>query len=486
MKKKIIDTSVVKKIEVNKHTNEPEIVDIPEAEYLNQPIQKADFVEEKSSREAKKKDIAERVFGIKEHDKNIDKRQKLFKIITTIIFIVFMGGVFVYTAYKDFFVNKNFPSKEHFKEIFSTGLLFFLLAIFSLFLGFFFKGLKNVVMCKSMTKKAHFITCMETAIIGTYYNNVTPLAVGGQPFEIYHLSKHGVHSGVATSIPIASFFMNQLAFVILGIVSLILFKQNIYGAPAFLTNLLPPAFFTLTIVGLCCCLFVPTLVIFFSLMPKIGAKLVYLVIKLGTKLRIVKKPEETLQATIKTVVHNSHCLKKLASSPFVFILITIFSFCENIANVSIAYFVLKGFGFDLGLHFITEWIIICSICFILFASITFIPTPGNSGAADLSFFVLFESVLYAGLAFPAMIVWRLFSFYSTIIIGFLYVTVRKRYDAKVAKRLQAQKESAELQAQTENDGEQIEETSQLSMDIDSLTEMVEEEIKEESNAQAID
>lgn len=462
-KKKIIDTSFVKKIEVNKHTNEPEIVDIPESEYLNQPIKKADFIEEKSSKDARKKDVKEKVFGIKEHDKNIDKRQRTFKIITTILFIVFMGGVLVYTAYKDFFVNKNFPSREHFREIFSTGLLFFLLALLSLCSSFFFKGMKNVVMCKSMTGKAHFITCMETGIIGTYYNNVTPLAVGGQPFEIYHLSKHGVHSGIATSIPIASFFMNQLAFVILGIISLSIFKNNTYNAPAYLINLFPPAFFGLTIIGLCCCLFVPTLVILFSLMPKVGAKLVYFVIKLGTKLRIVKNPEETLQTTIKTVVHNSHCLKKLASSPLVFLLITIFSFLENISNVSIAFFVLKGFGFDLGMHFITEWIIICSICFILFASITFIPTPGNSGAADLSFFVLFESVLFAGLAFPAMIIWRLFSFYSTIIIGFLYVTVRKRYDNKKAKKLQAQS--------AENNLEQI------SMDIDNLTESEENQTK---------
>ena len=462
MKKKIIDTSFVKKIEVNKHTNEPEIVDIPESEYIH-PIEKADFVEQKSSREAKKKDVAERVFGIKEHDKNIDKRQKTFKIITTIIFIVFMGGVLAYTAYKDFFVNKNFPSREEFREIFSTGWLYFLLAILSFLLGFLFKGLKNVVMCKSMTGKAHFITCMETGVIGTYYNYVTPLAVGGQPFEIYHLSKHGVHSGVATSIPIASFFMNQLTFVILGIVSLSLFNNNTYNAPANLINAFPTAFYGLTIVGLCCCLFVPTLVILFSLMPKVGAKLVYWVIKLGTKLRIVKNPEETLQKTIKTVVHNSHCLKKIASTPFVFLSTTILSFLENCSGVTIAFFVLKGFGLDLGLPFVTEWIIVCSICFILFASITFIPTPGNSGAADLSFFVLFESVLFAGLAFPAMLVWRLFSFYSTIIIGFIYVTLRKRYDAKKEKL-----------AQKETESEQVVE-EQLAMDLDKLTEGIIEE-----------
>ncbi len=452
-KRKIIDTSVVKRIEIDKTTNKPIIVDVPETEYLNQPIEQADFVEKKSDKTLRKKLVNEKVFGIKKVDDSVGKRQKFFKQMTTIVFIIFMGGVLAYTAYKDFFINKNFPSRQKFKEIFTTGWLFFFLAIMSFALSFFFKGLKNVLMCKSMTGKAHFITCMETGIIGTYYNNVTPLAVGGQAFEIYHLSKHGVRGGVATSIPIASFFMNQLAFVILGIVSLVLFQNNIYDAPTKLINAFPPAFYGLTIIGLCCCLFVPTLVILFSLMPKIGAKLVYLVIKLGTKLRIVKKPEETLQSTIKTVVHNSHCLKKIASSPFLFLGLFILSFLENLASVSIAFFVLKGFGLNFGSHFLNEWIIVCSICFILFASITFIPTPGNSGAADLSFFILFESVLLAGLAFPAMLVWRLFSFYSTIIIGFVFATLKKKSDLKKAKLEQIQN---------------AEQTTQLSMDVDGL------------------
>ncbi len=433
MKRKRIDTSIVKKIEVDQKPKEAKVVDVPETEYLNQPIEKADFVESKSKKEVRKKDTVEKVFGIKQDQNNIDKRQKIFKKVTTIIFIVFMAGVLAYTAYKDFFVNKNFPSVSELKAILKTGWLYFLLGILAFALSFFFKGLKNVFMCKVMTGKSHFITCMETGIIGTYYNNVTPLAVGGQPFEIYHLSKHGVHGGVAASIPIASFFLNQIAFVILGVLSLIAFSRNIFDAPSVLVNVLPPAFYTLTIIGLFCCLFVPSLVILFSMLPRVGAKLVYFVIKLGTKLRIIKNPQDTLQKTIKTVVHNSHCLKKISSKPLLFISLFILSLLENLSNVSIAFFVLKGFGLNLGLPFIIEWLIICSICFILFASITFIPTPGNSGAADLSFFLLFEAVLFAGLAFPAMIVWRLFSFYSTIFVGFTFATLKKKSDAKKAK-----------------------------------------------------
>ncbi len=427
MTKKQTKTRNIKNIKINQETKRPIVVDVPESEFFDQPIEKADFIEDVSSKSFRNQIAVEKILGVKKIDDSVGKRQKLYKRVISAIFIIFMVGVFAYTAYQDFFVKKNFPSVSEIRSIFRVGWLYFLLAALSLILAFFFKGLKNSIMCKSMTGKHHFKTCLETAIIGTYYNNVTPLAVGGQPFEIYHLSKHGVHGGVASSIPIASFFLNQLTFVILGVVSLVLFSGNIYNAPIQLINAFDPAFFTLTIIGLFCCIFVPALVILFSMLPRVGAKLVWLVIKIGTKLRVVKKPQETLQATVKTVVHNSHCLKKIATKPLLFISLLSFSFLENIANVSIAFFVLKGFGLEFeGINFALEWIIICSICFILFASITFIPTPGNSGAADLSFYLLFETVLFAGLAFPAMIIWRLFSFYSTIIIGFTFATIKKK------------------------------------------------------------
>ena len=42
--------------------------------------------------------------------------------------------------------------------------------------------------------------------------------------------------------------------------------------------------------------------------------------------------------------------------------------------------------------------------------------------------MFFEAGLAAGLAFPATLIWRLFSFYSYIIIGFAFATIKKKAD----------------------------------------------------------
>ena len=69
---------------------------------------------------------------------------------------------------------------------------------------------------------------------------------------------------------------------------------------------------------------------------------------------------------------------------------------------------------------------------LLLLAISFIPTPGNAGAADLSFYALFSSgIVGAGMSFTANTISRLFSFYSYIIIGFIFATIKKRSDSRL-------------------------------------------------------
>ena len=408
-----------------------------------------DFVAHKSDKKKRKDLVIDRVLGIKkEQEKIIDKRQKVFKRIFTWLFIVFVVAVLALTAYNDFSGGtgeRNFPEWEDFKLLLTTGWIYLLFAVFSLFMNYFAKGLKLSVMCKSMTGKFHFKTSFQTGIIGSYYNNITPLSVGGQPFEIHFLSKHGIHGGAATSAPIASFFLGQVCFAILGIISIICFASNTFNITDKLYNAFPPTFVAMAWVGAVCCTIVPSLVILFCLLPKFASKLVHFVMFVGGKMSLVKNPKESTMKTIKTVYQNSQCLKGLAKRPLVFISSVLLSLVEYFASISIAYFTLLTFNFKLdGVVGFTGYIQIAQLFLMLLLAISFIPTPGNSGAADLSFYMLFAIGLPVGFAFPAMLVWRLLSFYSYIIIGFVFATTKRRLDAKLAQKEQALQEQSAI------------------------------------------
>lgn len=422
------DKVTYEQFEIDEKTSEIISVDLKDCPTPKQKTEKDTKKKGQKLKTAGKQLVMSQILRI---DDNTSKRQKIFKTSCYVVFVVLVLAVLVWTFINDFASDTPLPSWKVVLQTFGSNWHFLLFAFLSIFLCYFFKGAKLSIMCKSMTKKWHFKTCFETGIFGIYYNNVTPLAVGGQPFEISYLSKHGVHGGVASSLPIATFFLNQLAFVILGVASLILFSFNGLNIPMEMVDATPTITSILAIVGLVLCIAMPILVVTFSLMPKVGATLVRFVFYLGNKLKIIKKPEELRYKTTKNVIHNSKCLKKIATNPLVFITSFLISFGEQLANCSIAYFTLKFFGFQWPAKNVVEWAQVIQLCLILYAAISFIPTPGNSGAADLSFYLLFKTGLsgsgYSGFAFPAMLTWRFLSFYLYIIIGFFF-SIRKKHE----------------------------------------------------------
>ncbi len=408
---------------------------------------------EKSTNDKKIKDGEKADFINKsEEDKKTAKRQKILKTVLTIGFIALIVGILIYTFLNDFILTDKETAKiGDLAKIWAECWWFLPCAIFSLFLLYFFKAAKLSVMAKSITGRWHFKTCFCTANLGLYMNNVTPLAVGGQPFEIAYLSKHGIHGGVASSLPIATFFLNQLAFVLCATVALILYNTNAIGFPTelMMSSALNATTTLLSIIGIICCFAVPLVVLLFSMFPSWGSSIIHVAMKVGGKLRIVKDPKVKTYKTIKNISHNSRCMKRMLTNPWVAISTSLMSIGEQLAQASIAYFVLKFFGFSIlkydsvivgvvgtGNGF-TEWLMIVCYSFILSASISFVPTPGNSGASELSFYLMFTMAFELtaspmfGVAFPAMMVWRILSYYSIIVIGFFSNLYMKRKDKRL-------------------------------------------------------
>ena len=433
MKKKKV-SYVQQKIDFDKKTAEPYITETFESgrETPVLPKEPKDYTGKPLADKQVKQLTMNKLLGL-ETDRTIDKRQRLYKNLVSLAFIVFVLAVLVITAYDDFFSNKSVISFDQLLKTFSVTWFYLPCAIFALFINYLLKGTKLSILCKAQTKKWHFKTCMETGVLGHYYNSVTPLAVGGQPFEIYHLSKHGVTGGAAYSLPIATYVLNQIAFVILGILSLVLYNYNLLDYDSHFYGHIPALITTLALIGCSLCLFMPLAVVLFSIFPKASATLVRIAISLGNKLKLVKNPKLTNYKTMRSVCKNAKSLKNIAKHPWAFIFTFILSFGETLAHASIAYFTLKFFNFNWAAAHIYEWFQVVTICIIISLAITFIPTPGNSGAADFSFYTLFNTQLEGGLAFPAMMTWRILNFYSYIIIGFIFTRIKKHTDAKPKK-----------------------------------------------------
>ena len=111
---------------------------------------------------------------------------------------------------------------------------------------------------------------------------------------------------------------------------------------------------------------------------------------------------------------------------------------------SIAYFVLKTFDYDIPANGFLEWLKMVQIVIILYASVSFIPTPGNAGASELSFYFIFKTNLAGGLGFTGMIVWRLLCFYAYLFIGAIVALVGNRVERREARLKRKSEKNVQL------------------------------------------
>lgn len=332
--------------------------------------------------------------------KNNPKTRRIIVMILTIVLNIIVVG---FIAVKEIGKNAKEAQVISFADIkflfLLAGVLCFGVAVFVEYL----KYKDMIMMSEGHIDRAGAFNC---SMLGKYYDNVTPFGAGGQPFQIHYLHQRGFSSGTSSAVPIAAFLMQQMAFVVIAIVVFIvngpmLADIAVVRVVAFL--------------GLAMYMLIPFAIIFFALLPKPFKRLIGGITGLLAKIHILKDGEKSAEKVFSLLDEYITSLKAMNKRPFFFVKIFIFSIIYQVAILSIPFFMLKAFG-GAG-----DWFTVFSLTVYIYTSITVIPTPGNAGAAEVSFYAVFSS-LEGGFLFWAMIIWRLLVYYSWIIIGIIIVT----------------------------------------------------------------
>ena len=366
---------------------------------------------------------------VTDYGKRDGKKRKL----STFIFVLANILAIALTVILELSKNGSLPPLGDTLQVWGANIEYIIYALLMMIGFFVLDSLKFMFMIRNTTKKWRPILSLKTSILGKYYDNITPLAAGGQPFQMYYLSKEGVPGGVAGAMPVVNFFFSQLSFVVIGI---LLFTFNM-GA-------LQPGAVVIAYVGALISITVPMMVILFSLFPKTTWKITKKLLKLLNRMRIIKDLPKAKKKVRNIIFEYARSLGLLTKSKLMVLSNVVLSLGMQIAYCSVAYFVLRAFG-----DTTSKWIDVLTMCFAVYAAVSYIPTPGASGAAEISFGLIFAGMA-ANTVFWGTLLWRGISYYLTLVFG-IAVLLCNSFMAKKHKNTLAPL-SAELPAP---EGEQI-------------------------------
>ncbi len=322
-----------------------------------------------------------------------------FFVIVNVIVLIVIGK-------KDFQGNTQITFGEML-AIWKSHIGWLIIALLLPIVAILAEGLKYYLMIWFSTRRRRLFVSVKTAAIGKYFDNVTPLGSGGQAFQIYYLYKKDIPSGVAGSLPIAAFSMMQLAFFLISIVVFIT-NGSVINSGAFRIAAYIGSVFTI---------FVPLVFIAFMIIPKTSERLILFVLNILHKLKLVRNVQKRLKKIRKFEVDFKNSILFLGASGKLVIVTFILSLIYQLALCSIPYFVVIASGGT------ASWFDVFSLTIFTYAAIAFIPTPGNAGAAEFSFALIF-TMLQGGVIYWAMMFWRISSYYFVILIGLIFLLIQ--------------------------------------------------------------
>ena len=241
---------------------------------------------------------------------------------------------------------------------------------------------------------------------GHYFNNITPFASGGQPFQAYYLTRGGVPLGIAASGLLARFIVYQAALVVCSVLLLIL---RLPYFQATVSN-----FSSIVLFGFFINLAVMAALIAVAFFRNGVRRFADAVVHFLAGHRLFVKDEAAAVAYIDAELAKfADCFADMAKNGRAIARSFVFSVAQLIAYFFVPYAVYRSFGLS-EVDFIT---VAAAQAFVMMVS-AFIPIPGASIGAE-GFFLFFFGKFFADSAQTgvAMILWRVITFYLTLLLG---------------------------------------------------------------------
>ena len=335
-----------------------------------------------------------------------------------------------------------------------------IIAIAVFFLINFTDAARVYIAIKKVTGRSRPWLSYKSVLCCRFYDCITPLATGGQPFQVFYLNKRGLNASSATSVPLAKYIYAQVTYVLMSVIILlsssgILFELNI-----------SPFVLTLCYIGLGLNLLLVLAIFFLSISKKVAPRMMFGLLKMLKWMHIIKDSRALFKKVMRVVKEYVSTFRMFMTSGWMCVIQFALSILYNLLLYSLAFIVYCIFcPFDINLWY--TFFVLQLVCDL---AISFIPIPGGAGTAELSFQSVFAP-FYAAAA-PGVLVWavlfyRILTYYAYLIQGGLLLL----YDfaignKKIEPMLQRFKDEEQRAKESnlikmlENNGQKIEPTEE--------------------------
>lgn len=363
-------------------------------------------------------------------------KNKILKRIFEVLFFFAVMGFSFYTIFKGQDLQKIWA------EITTMSVPHLLFAILMSVLYVSFEGIMICFLLHSIDNTCKIHDCLKYSFVCFFYSAITPSASGGQPMQLYYMTKDGHQFNQSFVVLMIVATLNKIVLVVLGL-GLIIFANPILMA--YLGK-----YRTLFYIGLgidfIWVLILVALMAFTEPLRKLINRLIHFFLKRHPK-RV-----EKLEASINSFFSGyQDSLSFIVKNPVKIGITTLLSFVQRACPILITFLVYRGLGMT---EASPATILVLQAA--IYVTVDMLPIPGAQGITELMYRHVYMLIIPAQSIMSSMYVTRGVNFYLLLAIGGITSLVCFIYYKNKSKKEAAVVASSEPQitaAQSEPDKE---------------------------------
>ena len=329
------------------------------------------------------------------------KKKATIKLIRNLVFFV---GLIIFTFW---FLFKDQDLNELVNALKSSNKIYVLIgALFML--GVYLVETINVrnVLAALKEKKPSILKAFKYTCIGNFFSAITPAATGGQPVEVYYMTKDGISTSNGTLAMLLQLCGYQISTIGLSIICAILNS-----------SLLKDGIIWFYLLGIS----INGVALIFMLLSTFNEKMLYklrdFLVKIMNKFN-VKNKDKKIEKLDEEVKRYEESAKFIRTHKIVFVKSVLRVLVQICLFHSIPYFIYRSFGLN-SLNFFQLF----SMQAVLYTTVSGIPLPGAIGVSESLFLKIFGIAFGKTLLSGAMLLYRFVSFYLYIMIFAVVVVI---------------------------------------------------------------
>ena len=285
-----------------------------------------------------------------------------------------------------------------------------------IFIGFLIMVLYIILECtiiKTIQKTKVRFLAVKIAMMGFYYNLVTPFASGSQPMQIYALNKYDINLSKSIAIVTNKTVLFQ---TVVTIYSAVIIFLNI----EVLKNELP-SMLVLMSIGMVMNIVSLLGGMLIVLTPNTMKIIVKVIVNILYRLNIFKSLNKKIHTINKFIDEYSYSIKLFIKNKKALCLSIILTIIQLTVFFSISYCVYKAFNLN-GLSLFD----VLALQVFLYMSVSPIPTPGNVGANEVAFLTIFSNVFPGKIIGYSVFLYSIYVYYFLVVVCGLF-TIHTHY-----------------------------------------------------------